>query len=150
MSFGLISDQLAVVSVIDPDAYATGTQTGDAIDMAYHRRIACIVLLGTVTGSGTVDCLLTSSATSGGTYTQISGKSITQLTGAGSDDDKQAIINLKAEEMTAGHRYVKVSLRVAAAASDVATVTVADKPRFTSASGTSHSYDLASVDEIVA
>jgi hypothetical protein len=93
---------------------------------------------------------LTESATSGGTYTQISGKSITQLTEASTDDNKQAVINLKAEEMGSGMRYVKVSLRVAAAASDAGTITLAGRPRYTTASTTTTYGDLASVDEIVA
>lgn len=150
MAEGLITDQLALVSVIDPDAYGTGTQTGDAIDMAYHRRIATCITVGDMTSTGTVDCLLTESATSGGTYTQIAGKSITQLTEASTDDNKQAWINLKSSEMGAGMRYVKVSLRLLAAASDSAALTFGDKPRYTSASGTSNAHDLSSVDEIVA
>jgi hypothetical protein len=150
MSEGKLSDRLAIVSVIDPDAYATGTHTGDAIDMSLHRQIMTIVTVGDMASTSTVDCLLTESATSGGTYTQISGKSITQLTEASTDDNKQAVINLKAEELGATMRYVKVSLRVLAAASDAATVTVAGRPRYTTASATTTYGDLSSVDEIVA
>ena len=150
MSYGLLSDQLAVVSVIDPDAYATGTQTGDAIDMAFHRNIMTIVQVGDLGSSATVDCVLTESATSGGTYTQISGKSITQLTDAGTDSNKQAIINLAAEELGSGKRFVKVSLRIGTAASDVASITLAGRARYTTASATTAFNDLSSVDEIVA
>lgn len=150
MSWGKLSDALAVVSVIDPDAYGTGTQTGNNIDMAFHRQIMTIVQVGAMASNSTVDCVLTESATSGGTYTQISGKSITQLTEASTDDDKQAIINLSAEELGAGMRFVRVSLRVAAAASDCGTITLAGHGRYTTASTTATFNDLASVDEIVA
>jgi hypothetical protein len=150
MAENLLSNRLAIVSVIDPDANATGTFTGDAIDMAFHRKIMVIVMAGTIASTGTVDCLLTESATSGGTYTQISGKSITQLTQAGTDSDKQAVINLRSDELGTGMRYVKVSLRIGTAAADSATVTIADRSRYSDAVNTTTFGDLASVDEIVA
>jgi hypothetical protein len=153
MSEHLLSNKLAIVSVIDPDNYTTGTYTGDAIDMQMHRRIMTIVAVGDFTADGTagkVDCVLTESATSGGSYTQISGKSITQLTRAGSDSNKQAIINLSADELGTGMRYVKVSLRVTIKGADGATITLADNSRFTHAVNTTTFGDLSSVDEIVA
>lgn len=151
MSEHLLSEKLAVVSVIDPDAYTTGTYTGDAIDMSAHRRIMVIVQVGDfVTGgtAGTIDCVLTQATTSGGTYKQISGKSITQLTRAGSDSNKQAIINLAADELDAGYRYVKVSLRVTTKGADAGTITLADNSRYTNASILTSYGDLSSVDSI--
>ena len=150
MAEGKLSDRLAIVSCIDPDAYTTGTQTGDAIDMSVHRQIMTIVQAGALGSSATLNCLLTESATSGGTYTQITGKGITQLTQAGTDSDKQAVINLKASELSAGMRWVKVSLRIGTATSDCGTITLAGRPRYSTASPTTTYGDLASVDEIVA
>jgi hypothetical protein len=147
---GLLSDRLAIVSVIDPDAYATGTHLGDAIDMMMHRKIMTIVQAGVFASTATVDCKLTECATSGGTYTDISGKAITQLTEAGSDDDKQAVINLDVSEMGAGMRYVKVNLKVLLDTVDVATITLAGRSRFSSPADDTVFGDLASVDEIVA
>ena len=152
MSEHLLSERLAVVSVIDPDNRASSTTLGDAIDMAYHRKVIFIVATGVMQSTRTVDFVLTESATSGGTYTQISGKSITQLTGV--DDNKQAIINLSAEEMGEGMRYVKMSLRVGGvtgtAANDTFAIALAGRTRFSDAVTTTSYGDLASVDEIVA
>lgn len=150
MTYGKMSDVIARVAAIDPDAYATGTQLSDAIDMAFHRRIMAIVEAGTLGSSAVLNAVLTSSATSGGTYTQISGKSITALTQAGTDSDKAAIINLSAAEMPAGHRYVKLSCRLTVATSDYGANVLADKPRYTSASATANAHDASDVDEIVA
>jgi len=150
MSYGLMTDVIALVATIDPDAYTTGTQLSDAIDMAFHRRLMTTIYAGTLGSSGVLNAVLTSSATSGGTYTQITGKSITALTQAGTDSDKQAIINLAAAEMPAGHRFVKVSCRLTVATSDYGAASYGDRPRFTGASPTANILDLASVDEIVA
>jgi uncharacterized membrane protein len=153
MSEAKLSETLAIVSVIDPDAYTTGTHLGDAIDMSVHRRIMVIVSVGTfVTGgtAGTVTCVLTEATTSSGTYRQISGKSITALTRAGTDDDKQAIINLSADELSAGYRYVKVSMRVNVKGADAASIALAGQSRYADAAASTTYCDLASVDEIVA
>jgi len=147
MAEGKLSDRLAIVSCIDPDAYTTGTQTGDAIDMSVHRQIMTIVQAGALGSSATLNCLLTESATSGGTYTQITGKGITQLTQAGTDSDKQAVVEVTAEEVIAqGYRYIRGTMTVTTATSDAGVLTLADFSRYSPAS----EYDLSSVDEIVA
>lgn len=148
----LMSDHLAIVATIDPDAYASGTQLSDAIDMSVHNRIMVILQAGVIPSSGTYNLKLTESATSGGTYTQISGKGITALTAAGTDSDKQAIVNLEADELGDGMRYVKVSLRMTgnASANDAGVLVLADESRFSTAVTTAAYGDLASVDEIVA
>ncbi len=141
-----LSEQLAVVACIDPDAYGTGAQSSDAIDMRYHRRVIFIVQVGTLGTNATVDFKVQECATSGGSYSDLSGKSITQLTDAGTDDDKQAIVEVAAEEMGAGMRYLKGVLTIGTAASDAGVIALADCTRYHPASD----YDLASVDEIVA
>lgn len=141
-----LSEELALVSCIDPDAYGTGAQTGDEIDMLYFERIIFIVSVGDMQSGSTVDFKVQEATTSGGSFTDLTGKSITQLTKAGSDDNKQAIVEVKADELTAGYRYLQGILTVAGAASDAVSVALADTARWKPASD----YDLASVDEIVA
>lgn len=152
MTEHLMSERLAVVATIDPDAYASGTQLSDAIDMAYHREVMFIIQAGVIPSSGTYNFVVTESATSGGTYTQITGKSITALTNAGTDSDKQVIVNVKASEMGTGMRYLKGSLRMTgnAAANDAAVLALAGKSRFSDAVTSTVYGDLASVDEVVA
>ena len=140
-----LSEQLAVVACIDPDAYSTGTQGSDSIDMLYHERVMFIVMVGDLGTNGTVDFKVQESA-DGSTWYDLSGKSITQLTDAGTDDDKQAIVEVATSEMTAGRRYLRGVLTIGTAASDAGVVAIADSSRYQPASD----FDLASVDEIVA
>jgi hypothetical protein len=145
-----LSEALAVVSCIDPDAYAASATpySGDVIDMDDHNRVMFIVQVGTMAGTSTVDFGVYGDTSTAGSFTTlITGKSITQLTQAGTDSDKQAIVEVTAEEVKAqGERYLKGKLTVGTAASDCATIAIAGESRFTPASG----LDLSSVDEIVA
>jgi hypothetical protein len=147
----LPSQMAAVVSCIDPDAYGANTYTGDAIDMSKFGALMGIVMAGDLGTSATLDYKLTAAETSGGTYYDITGKAITQFTQAGTDSDKQAIINLTADELAAQgnadgrkYRYVKESLTVATATSDCGSLVLGFLPKY----GPASDDDLASVDEI--
>lgn len=143
-----LSEQLAIVAAIDPDAYTTGDQNSDAVDMSKFNRAMFLVMAGTLGSSGTVDFKLQWSETSGGSYSDISGKAITQLTQAGSDDDKQVIVEITAEELAevdTTARFVRGVLTIGTATSDAAMIALAGVPRQHPASDD----DLASVDEIV-
>lgn len=143
-----LSEGLAVVSCIDPDAYTAAAYTGDVIDMQKYKRVMFIVMAGDLGSSATVDWVLKGDTASGGSYsTTITGKSITQLTQAGTDDNKQVIIEVTAEEVAAqGYRYIRETLTVGTATSDAGSVALAFGFRNSPASDT----DLSSVDEIVA
>lgn len=145
---GRLSEALAVVATIDPDAYGTGTQNTDVIDMRYHRRVIFIVMAGTLGSSATLDFAVKGDTASNGSFTDtITGKSITQLTDGGTDSDKQAIIEVTAEEAAAqGFRYLRGLATLGAATSDYGVVALAGHARYSPAS----EYDLATVDEIVA
>lgn len=143
-----LSESLAVVSCIDPDANGAGAINGDVIDMKNFRRVLFIIMAGTLGASATLDWVLKGDTASGGSFsTTINGKSITQLTQAGTDDDKQVVVEVTAEEVAAqGFRYIRETLTVGTATSDAGTLALADFSRYSPAS----EYDLASVDEIVA
>ncbi len=141
----LPSERAALVGIIDPDANTAATYLTGAIDMNDWESILVVVAAGTLGTNATVDTKITASATSGGTYSDVSGKAITQLTEAGTDSDKQALINLRAEELTEGLRYVKVSHTVGTATSDTGVFVLGFNPRNAPASDN----DLSSVDEIV-
>lgn len=155
MSEHLMSERLAIVSVIDPNSRASGTTLGDAIDMRNHRNVMFIVAVGDLTTGDTVDFKVTESDTSGGTYVPISGKSITQLTKAGTDYNKQAIINVRASELTTAYRWLKGRLYVTGVAgtggkNGTTVITLAGHSRHSDAVTSTTYGDLASVDEIVA
>jgi putative protein kinase ArgK-like GTPase of G3E family len=154
MAEHLPSERVAIVSVIDPADRASGTTLGDAIDMSVHDEVMFIVMVGNIIKGDTIDFKVCECATSGGTYTPITGKAITQLTQAGTDHNKQAIINVRASDLTAGYRYLKGRLYVAGVTgtgnNGQSVLTLAFKSRFSAATTTTTFGDLASVDEIVA
>lgn len=140
------SDRAAIVGVVDPDAYtasASYDKLTDAIDMSTWGRVAFVVTAGDIEDTGTVDFKVTQCATADGTYTDLAGKAITQLTT--DDDDKQAVVEVSADELGSGNRYLKGALKTATAASDVAVIAIGLDAREEPASGN----DLASVDQIV-
>lgn len=139
-------ERLAVVGTIDPDAYTAATYLTDAVDMLNLDELLVCCLVGTMASTSTVDFSVTQATTSGGTYKAVTGKAATQLTEAGTDSDKQVVISVRGEDldMDNNYRFVKVSMVVAAAASDAAVLVLA-QPK----SGLASSADLASVDEMV-
>jgi hypothetical protein len=144
----LASELGAIVGVIDPDAYTNSTYTTDYIDAMEFEQFLCIIMVGTMEASSTVDAKIIEYTSTGGAGNQdISGKAITQLTQAGTDSDKQAIINLRREDLDIddGHRYFKLSVTIGAAASDLSAIVIGLGPRNAPASDN----DLSTVDEIV-
>jgi hypothetical protein len=148
----MLSQGLAVVSCIDPDAYAAAAYNGDAVDLSKFSRALFIVMAGDLGSSATLDYKLQGSVTGSSGWTDLSGKAITQLTEAGTDSNKQAIIEITAEELQefaksagAAYRYVRDVMTVGTAASDCGAIGLAGGARFHPASDD----NLASVDEIV-
>jgi hypothetical protein len=96
-----------------------------------------IVDAGTLGASATLDFQVKGSSTSGGTYTAISGTSITQLTQAGSGSSKYALVEIRVEQLAAlnlGYNFLKGSLTIGTAASGAAVIVLADVSRFEPAS----------------
>lgn len=143
-----LSEQLAIVGTVDPDANTAGTASTDVIDMKLHRRVLFIVMAGELGSSGTLDFSVKGDTASNGSFaTTITGKAITQMTQAGTDADKQAMVEVTAEEVAQQNlRYIRGDLVTATATSDSAVIALADSSRYTPGA----SLDLASVDEIVA
>lgn len=151
----LPSERVAVLATIDPDAYTPGEQTSDWANMAYFETLMCVVCVGTIGTLGYLDVKLQQATSAAGAGAKdITGKAITRLTQAGTDSDKQAIINLRAEELDVdgGFQYV-------------AAVAVSDNTGSPSEAGVDYGVtlfgmdarygpasdnDIASVDEIVA
>jgi hypothetical protein len=142
------SDAVAVVGAIDPDVYTAATYTSGWIDMSAFGAIQAIVMAGTLGASATLDAKLEQASDSGGTGAKdITGKAIAQLTQAGTDSDKQAIINLFADELDInnGFNHARLSITVGTATSDAGAVVLGLYP----VSGTAADNDAATVDEIV-
>jgi len=140
----MISERTAVVAALDPDSYAANTYYTDAVDMKYWERVMFVFSVGDMASSATVNCSVVEGSTSSPTAA-ISGKAATQLTQAGTDNDKQVVIEVRAEEMDPDNRYLRGKVIVGTDACDVCCVAIAEgwhEPAY--------DLDLASVDEIIA
>lgn len=149
MTNALASEQVAVVGRIDPDATGASTVTSGWIAVEDFYNFAAIVQTGTLGTSATVDAKLEQATDSSGTSAKdITGKAITQLTQAGTDQsDKEAIINLKADEVDLANDFThfRLSVTVGTATSDLGAIVLGVNPRYAPASDN----DIAGVDEIV-
>lgn len=128
---GRIWEKLPVIEVIQPQAItsgATGVLTG-AIDMQKYSRVMAVLLSGTLGASGTLDLTAKASDASGGTYTALSGKAITQMVKATNDNDV-AILEVDAGDVAsvANARYVKFNA-VAGTANATSALVVLGVPR---------------------
>lgn len=145
----LPSHRAAIVGAIDPDAYAAGAVSSGWIKAADFHDYMAAVMVGAMAATSTVDAKLEQATDGSGTGVKdIAGKAITQLTAAGTDDDKQAIINLRQEELDInnGFTHFRLTMTVAVAASDAGALVLGMEPRY----GPASDNDAASVDEIVA
>ena len=133
----------ALLGTVDPDAMTAGTDGTDIIDMKYWDEVAFVLQVGEMQATSTVDFLIQASASSD-MSSPATIRSATQLTAAGSDDDKQVILTVRGAELAAdGYRYVRGKITVGTAASDVAVVALG-RGTYKPASD----FDIASVDEI--
>lgn len=142
------SEMAALLGTLDPVSQSAATVVSDWVDAGKFQKIMAILAVGAMGASGTIDAKLRQATDSSGTGAKdISNTTITQLTKAGSDDNKQVIINVDASELDVanGFNYVALSVTVATAASLLAAILLGFNPRYLPASDN----DLASVDEIV-
>ena len=149
MAIEQLSEQLSVIATIDPDAYTAAAYDTDEIDMSNFRRVLFIVAVGTMASTSTVDFLVYGGATTnaGSHSTAVTGKAITQLTEAGTDSDKQVLVEVTAEECAAqGLYFIEGTLTVGTASSDAAVIVLGEYAHYSHGSD----HDLATVDEIVA
>ncbi|WP_342248613.1 hypothetical protein [Sphingomonas sp. OTU376] len=142
------SARFSVAGVIDPDAYAAGTYATDWIDMQKWYALEGIVMAGDLGASATLDAKIRQATDGSGTDAKdVTGLAITQLTQAGSDSNKQALINVVQGDLDKnnGFRFVQLSMTIATATSDAGAVVIGTDARYGAASAN----DAATVDEIV-
>lgn len=148
MSNLLPSQRAAILGVVDPDLNTAGAVATAYVDLGEVDSAMAVIMAGTLGGSGTLDAKLEQATDSSGTGKKdITGKAITQLTQAGTDSDKQAIINVRAAELDVegGFTHVRCEMTVAVASCDSAVLLLGFDERH----GPADVNDLASVDEIV-
>lgn len=140
------SERAAIVATIDPASLTANTYVSDWVDASKFDNLMAVILLGAITANGTFNAkLIQSKAADGSNSIDVPSKSVTQLTAAGTDSNKQALINLRGDELTEGYRYVALSITTATAATIAGAAILGFNPNY----GPASDYDLASVDEIV-
>jgi len=145
MNDNLFTEDWAVVGMVDPDANTAATYLTAAIDMTDWEQLAVITMVGTLGAAATVVTTVTASATSGGSYATVTGKTTSHaLNSPESGSDTQKIINVRSSEVTSNKRFVKVSCVVGTATTDCAVI-VLGKGRHRPA----YDNDASSVSEIV-
>ncbi len=141
------SDQAVLVGVIDPDLNTAAAHSTGWISMATFDAIQAIILAGTLGTNATLDAKLEQAKDGSGTDAKdITGKAITQLTQAGTDEsDKQAIINCRSDELdvNGGFTHVRLTMTVGTASSDSGAVVLGHYARYQPAA------DAATVVEVV-
>jgi hypothetical protein len=137
------SEQAAVVGKINPANNNNSTVNTDYVDMSKWHEAMFIFVLGAV--DATSDFLVRESTdTADGGGQTLSGKSATQLTAT--DDNKIVVINVKAEELSSGYRYLRGRMTHGAGTTNLsAAIALGLNPRF----GPASDEDLSAVAQIV-
>lgn len=115
------SESIAVLGTYDAASVAASTVTTGWISAATFKAFLVLVATGVLGAAATVDAKLQQATDSSGTGAKdITGKAITQIVKA-TGDNKQALINLRAEELdiNGGFNYFRLSITVGTAASIV-------------------------------
>lgn len=149
MAESLMSEHIQLIAAIDPQKSATSLGS-DVVDMKKWRRIMGVIMVGAFATAGTLDAKFLQSATSNGSYTTyVASKSITQLTEAGTDLNKQAIVNLSAAEVAAvTMRWAKLKV-TNSSTQYCAALIFGERSRYKEPWTTISYSDVSSVDEIV-
>ena len=126
------SEMLAILATIDPASQSAGSATTGWVSVANHHGLLAVVQTGVLGTLATVDAKLQQALDSSGTGAKdISGKAITQIVKA-TGDNKQALINLKPEDLDTvnGFGFVRVTVTVGVAASITSAQLLGVNPRF--------------------
>ena len=126
------SEMLAVLATIDPASQAAGAISSGWVSVANHLGFLAVVQTGVLGTSATVDAKLQQALDATGTGAKdITGRAIIQIVKA-TGDNKQALINVKPEDLDTvnGFGFVRVTVTVGAAASVTSAQLIGVNPRF--------------------
>ena len=142
------TEEAAIVAAIDPDATAASTVATAWVAAKDFSWFLAAIAVGTLGANATVDAKVEQAQDDTGTGAKdITGKAITQLTQAGTDDsDKQALINVNQEDLDNENAFthLRLSITVGTATSDIGALLLGFGPAYYPASEN----DAASVAEI--
>jgi hypothetical protein len=106
-----LTESLSIAAVLNPQTGNNQTiNSGNGIDASKLRRLMAVILIGNVTGGGSITAKLRAAKTSGGTFTDITGANITAMT----TTNQQATIEVREDQLQtvvgAGYQYVRLEL----------------------------------------
>jgi hypothetical protein len=137
-------EDVRVLGVIDPDAYAANSYSTGWIAAADYQRFMAIVMAGDLGTSATLDAKIEEATSAAGAGAQdCPGKAIAQLTQAGTDSNKQSLIHVGQEDLSEGFTHFRLTITVAVATSDAGGLVVGVEPT------RSYQSQAATVDEMV-
>jgi len=139
------SERFVLVGVVDPDANAAAAYSTGWVDMSLFESLMAVIFAGTLGSSATLDGKLEQATSAAGAGAKdITGKAITQLTQAGTDSDKQAVINCKSSDLDVegGFRWARLTITVGTATSDAGAALFGVDPHYAPT-------DATTVDEVV-
>ena len=125
------SELLAILATLDPASQAAGTATTGWISLAMHNGLLAVIQTGALGTGATVDAKVQQALDAVGTGAKdIAGKAISQIIKA-TGDNKQALINVKPEDLdtVAGIGFVRLAVTVGGAASLTAAQVLGVSPR---------------------
>lgn len=141
------STRFRLMAVIDPDVTVASTVTTGFLAAEEFANFMAVIMAGTLGTDATINAKLEQATDSGGSGVKdITGKAITELIETGADDsDKQAIINLRPDELDTANDFThfRLSVTVAVATSDMAALVFGTDARYVPET------DSTTVDEIV-
>ena len=144
-----VSDQVALVGVIDPDVTVASEVVSGWIAAADFAAFQATVIAGTLGSSATVDAKIEQATDGSGTGKKdISGAAITQMTQAGTDQsDTEASIGILAGDLDVANDFthIQFAVTVGTATSDISGFVIATNPRVAPADDN----DVSTVGEIV-
>ena len=126
------SEMLSILATIDPASQSAGSATTGWVSVANHHGLLAVVQTGVLGTLATVDAKLQQATDSTGAGAKdVAGRAITQIVKA-TGDNKQALINLKPEELDTlnGFGFVRVAVTVGVAASITGAQLLGVNPRF--------------------
>ena len=130
------SEQLAILSTLDPISASAGSATSTWVPVQNFHSILAIITTGVLGASATIDAKLQQATDSSGTGSKdVASRSITQILKA-SGDNKQALINMRTDEIdtTNAYTHVRLVVTVGTAASVYGAQLLGMNPRFAPAS----------------
>lgn len=111
----LISEKLALLDTLNPISRAAANTVSTAwLPAKDYAQFLALIAMGAMVATAVVNAKIEQASDVAGTGVKdVAGKLITALTAAGVDDNKQAMINLRPEELDVNNNFTHFRLTIA-------------------------------------